>query len=312
MSFPPPRTSDKSNRAYKKSDKEVSTRESELLLEGNARTTSTVENQGILRNLSEASRGFIRARKSSKSPVQIQPNQHFSTQQQQHCKESDPPMQRVTSGDMESDEHDGYEAVEDAAVNSSQSQHSAMDDAGSQSTHLYSQHSNSASSRPSVPTQGGGGGGGSTYREAPSGDDYSLGSGGEQPPLMEIPEEIYAVRKAALQVLKPLTKTWVSRSEARIPQCSSLGLPLLTLLFDFSPCFFALHVTDCCFGRIRAHCPLWNDTMDTPTTRNTLLVHFAPVLVNTYWAFMAARLVGACTLFLYCRRQRQPTAGGLT
>lgn len=33
---------------------------------------------------------------------------------------------------------------------------------------------------------------------------------GETPPLLEIPEEIYAVRKAALQVLKPLNKTWVS------------------------------------------------------------------------------------------------------
>lgn len=32
---------------------------------------------------------------------------------------------------------------------------------------------------------------------------------GETPPLLEIPEEIYAVRKAALQVLKPLNKTWV-------------------------------------------------------------------------------------------------------
>lgn len=31
-----------------------------------------------------------------------------------------------------------------------------------------------------------------------------------QPPLLEIPEEIYAVRKAALQVLKPLTSSWVS------------------------------------------------------------------------------------------------------
>lgn len=29
-------------------------------------------------------------------------------------------------------------------------------------------------------------------------------------PVLEIPEEIYSVRKAALQVLKPLTKTWVS------------------------------------------------------------------------------------------------------
>ena len=29
------------------------------------------------------------------------------------------------------------------------------------------------------------------------------------PPLLEIPEEVYAVRKAALQVLKPLTSSWV-------------------------------------------------------------------------------------------------------
>lgn len=33
------------------------------------------------------------------------------------------------------------------------------------------------------------------------------GNGG---PLLEIPEEIYRVRRAALQVLKPLTRTWVS------------------------------------------------------------------------------------------------------
>lgn len=38
----------------------------------------------------------------------------------------------------------------------------------------------------------------------------SVGSGSQgQPPLLEIPEEIYAVRKAALKVLKPLTKTWI-------------------------------------------------------------------------------------------------------
>lgn len=29
------------------------------------------------------------------------------------------------------------------------------------------------------------------------------------PPLLEIPEEVYAVRKSALQVLKPLTRSWV-------------------------------------------------------------------------------------------------------
>ena len=42
-------------------------------------------------------------------------------------------------------------------------------------------------------------------------DSASIESG-SQPPLLEIPEEIYAVRKDALQVLKPLTKTWVSGS----------------------------------------------------------------------------------------------------
>lgn len=35
--------------------------------------------------------------------------------------------------------------------------------------------------------------------------------GGGHPPLLEIPEEVYAVRKAALQVLKPLTSSWVRR-----------------------------------------------------------------------------------------------------
>jgi hypothetical protein len=208
MSFPLPRTSDKINRAYKKNDEEASTRESDPLIQGNAPKTSSGENEGILRNLSEATRGFIRARRGSKSPVPVpiqQPNQHFSAQ---HQLDSDLPMIRVKSGDMNSDEHDGYEAVEDATVNS-RSQHSAaMDDGASQNTHLYSQQSggssrSSRSSRPNAPTQGG------TYREAPSADDRSLGSG-ELPPLLEIPEEIYAVRKAALQVLKPLTKTWVS------------------------------------------------------------------------------------------------------
>jgi hypothetical protein len=213
MSFPLPRSSDKSNRAYKKNDEEASTRESDPLLQGNAQTTSNSDsdNQGLVRNLSEATRGFVRARRGSKSPVDSQSNPHFSAAQHQPLDPNTPiPMIRVKSGDMvNSDEHDGYEAVEDATVNS-RSQHSAaMDDNGSQSTHLYSQQSGSSrSSRSSrgasAPAQGG------TYREAPAIDDRSVGSSGELPPLLEIPEEIYAVRKAALQVLKPLTKTWVS------------------------------------------------------------------------------------------------------
>lgn len=40
---------------------------------------------------------------------------------------------------------------------------------------------------------------------------YVARGSGEHPPLLEIPEEIYGVRKSALAVLKPLTRTWVSR-----------------------------------------------------------------------------------------------------
>ena len=39
---------------------------------------------------------------------------------------------------------------------------------------------------------------------------YVARGSGEHPPLLEIPEEIYGVRKSALSVLKPLTRTWVS------------------------------------------------------------------------------------------------------
>jgi len=46
-----------------------------------------------------------------------------------------------------------------------------------------------------------------------SGREAGVSSGGEgsgnSSPLLEIPEEVYRVRRAALQVLKPLTRTWV-------------------------------------------------------------------------------------------------------
>lgn len=46
-----------------------------------------------------------------------------------------------------------------------------------------------------------------------SGRDETAGEGtGNASPLLEIPEEIYRVRRAALQVLKPLTRTWVSNN----------------------------------------------------------------------------------------------------
>ena len=50
------------------------------------------------------------------------------------------------------------------------------------------------------------------YQDHQSDDASHSTAGG---PLLEIPEEIYAVRKAALTVLKPLTKTWVRRLNSR-------------------------------------------------------------------------------------------------
>lgn len=40
---------------------------------------------------------------------------------------------------------------------------------------------------------------------------YVARGSGEHPPLLEIPEEVYNIRKSALTVLKPLTRTWVSK-----------------------------------------------------------------------------------------------------
>jgi len=40
-------------------------------------------------------------------------------------------------------------------------------------------------------------------------DNHNDINNSAHPPLLEIPEEVYAVRKSALQVLKPLTRSWV-------------------------------------------------------------------------------------------------------
>jgi len=49
----------------------------------------------------------------------------------------------------------------------------------------------------------------SQYHRPTSPEDSRSLDSNSQPPLLEIPEETYAVRKAALRVMKPLTKTWV-------------------------------------------------------------------------------------------------------
>jgi hypothetical protein len=57
----------------------------------------------------------------------------------------------------------------------------------------------------------------------------------DSPPLLEIPEEIYAVRKAALRVLKPLTRTWVRSSVAMELLNGRCLLPFFILLTHGHP-----------------------------------------------------------------------------
>ena len=53
-----------------------------------------------------------------------------------------------------------------------------------------------------------------------SASGISMSSTSHQP-VLEIPEEVYAVRKAALTVLKPLTRTWVSCNDNMKPHIQS-------------------------------------------------------------------------------------------
>jgi len=63
--------------------------------------------------------------------------------------------------------------------------------------------------------------------------------GGGHPPLLEIPEEVYAVRKAALQVLKPLISSWLVVSIG-FAVTILLGMARWTQLLPNLPYWFVL------------------------------------------------------------------------
>jgi len=224
-----------------------------LLAVKNATNNNYNPNQRFLDNNSSKalSAGFIRARRSSKSPV-VAPavphqsrNLHFTNNSNINSN-TNTAMIRVRSGQGETSAMNsnsnatstsntathatatanGYEPVDDAtfssqrsntANNSSSSNSNNNSDTASQnSNRQYSQHLADGQQQQQQQQQRSSRQGGSYSRGSQQQDDRSVGStasGSEQPPLLEIPEEIYAVRKAALQVLKPLTKTWV-RSNA--------------------------------------------------------------------------------------------------
>jgi hypothetical protein len=136
-------------------------------------------------NNTDAHSGSIRSRRSSRSPT-VSVNQHFGQQQQEQM--NTPLAPDTPDRDLRQTYHD---ISQDDA---SRSGNMSLDD----SSRVSNQNSTGSRSVPSLRRQ---------YKEIKERE----GGNGDHPPLLEIPEEIYGVRKAALQVLKPLTKTWVSR-----------------------------------------------------------------------------------------------------
>jgi hypothetical protein len=136
-----------------------------------------------------------------------------------------------------------------------------------------------------------------------------VGSGGfDHPPLLEIPEEIYGVRKAALQVLKPLTRTWVSslhklevflktinivsfEGSSISPYILGEGYFILkkinSLILDFS----FDHQTADRISRIRNDGTIWYVPMDETTAKSTVLVYFTPIMAITRWIVLVSCVI---------------------
>jgi hypothetical protein len=125
--------------------------------------------------------GSIRARRSSRSPTL---NPHFGPGQQRD--QMNYPLDPDSSKDI--DLHDAYQIVQDPSNRSQASSVGEGSSKGSSSRYVPGNRSPHSARRQNQ-------------------NEEST----DHPPLLEIPEHIYAVRKGALSVLKPLTNTWVSR-----------------------------------------------------------------------------------------------------
>lgn len=161
------------------------------------------------RNVTETHAGSVRARRSSRSPT-VSVNHHFGSgdiQQQNQMNRAlavDPPERELAHG---------YDINED-------------------NSHADSSRNSSSSNRSFLMRR--------QDRQQKQARATMFGNSAppDHPPLLEIPEEVYGVRKAALQVLKPLTKTWVSGYKAVkfIPTVTSRDIAYLFSLL-FTPIF---------------------------------------------------------------------------
>lgn len=112
--------------------------------------------------------------------------------------------------------HSGYESIDDNTSLEQASRRTVRDE----ESLLYGPP-DSASSLPPHPDSGSQRGSSNFSGIQASQSGVSMSSTSHQP-VLEIPEEVYAVRKAALTVLKPLTRTWVSFMIAKIAHSAVL------------------------------------------------------------------------------------------
>jgi len=149
-------------------------------------STSATELDPLLRASAQSSHyqgGSIRSRRTSRSPASSGNNQ-FSSPEYQRDNQMNSPL--VDESTNTQNLQDAYQVVN----NRSNGANSSLGDSADSSSGSGRYVSGSRSVQ-------------SLRRK------YNSESG-EDPPLLEIPEQIYAVRQGALKVLKPLTKTWVS------------------------------------------------------------------------------------------------------
>jgi hypothetical protein len=202
-------------------------REGDPLLPPTTSTTSTRS-----RNSAGSETSGLRARRTASKSPPVRASDFGSTSLLEETPTTLPLMRRTDlegPADQEEDVAGDYEQQGFVAIN---------DEEGSSGRSVLQPEA-----LPSITDDEGSGGGPYVKQEAdllnmgryqrsarPPQDDSRSVDSNSQPPLLEIPEEIYAVRKAALKVMKPLTKTWVRvlrsrRTAISPPPCLCLYCP---------------------------------------------------------------------------------------
>jgi hypothetical protein len=233
-------------------------RESTLLLVQDSLGVTTISNTGSTTTDSNRSSNIRARRAQSKSPSSL--NQHLQQGQQVTLPQATGETTALTSSNQQmyqataAKTHDNgssssnhnhleggptteYTEITYHASASARggSQHGDLDSSSHHSHHGNLNSRSSLSTRSShIPIRRAGTAsltrGSNSHEEL----DHDLTHSESNPPLLEIPEEIYAVRKAALQVLKPLTRTWV-----RLVEIGEGGFPRFMLLRLYF-CFYRL------------------------------------------------------------------------